>query len=119
MLTNREKAVMQYIYEMGISKGTCLLSPNDINHALLPKYDLTNVEIEEIIQALVLENYITMVYTEKKGKMVYCITLNPKGNSFQRENVNQRKKIWLRILQTVLLAILSFIVGVILKAIFY
>ena len=71
MLTSREKAVMQYIYEMGISKGTCLLSPNDINHAMLPKYDLTNVEIEEIIQALVLENYIPWSTPRKRGK--WCI----------------------------------------------
>ena len=118
MLSKKEKSVMQYIYTKCVEKGTCLLSGMDISTAIYPDLDLNINEIDEIINNLVLENYISVVNSDKNGRQVYCITLNPKGKSFERDLQNQKKGIRNIIIRTVLVACLSFAVSMILKAIF-
>ena len=120
MLSKKERRVMQYIYEVSVQKNnSCILSPLDIAHAVQPKYDLKEVEINEIINGLVLDNYISVVYSDKNGKTVYCINLKQKGEAFERELKNKKKTWGMLITRTVLLAVLSFIVGVVLKTIFH
>ena len=82
MLSKNEKIVMQYLYTKCIGKGTALLSGMDISTALYPSIDLNINEIDEIIKNLVLENYISVVNSDKNGREIYCITLNAKGKSF-------------------------------------
>ena len=49
---------------------------------------------------------------------IYCINICSKGKSFTREEHNIKKSWTTAVVRTVLLAILSFVVGLILKAIF-
>ena len=118
MLSKNEKSVMQYIYTKCHEKGTALLSGMDISTALYPNVDLNINEIDEIIKNLVLENYISVVNSDKNGREIYCITLNTKGKSFERDLQNQKKNVRNIIIRTVLVACLSFAVSMILKAIF-
>lgn len=118
MLSRKENAVMNFIYSKCENTETALISPNDIATACLDKYDLTAIEIEEILNGLMLDNYIDVVNSDKKGKLVYCITLKQKGASYKRDIEQKKKTSAMLITRTILLAILSFVVGVILKAIF-
>lgn len=118
MLSCKEKKVMSYIYTKCEGKTSQLISPEEISNYLVPKYDVGKVEMDEIINNLVLENYITMIMSEKKGQPIYCISLTQKGEGFEREQINAKKNIRNLIVRTILLAILSFVVGLILKAIF-
>lgn len=118
MLSKKEALVMNYIYSMCAGKESVLISPQDITTACMDKYDLTNVEIEQILNGLALDNYIDVINSDKKGKLVYCITLKQKGISYKRDSQQRKKSAILLIMRTVLLAILSFTVGVILKSIF-
>lgn len=118
MLSKNEKIVMQYLYTKCIGKGTALLSGMDISTALYPSIDLNINEIDEIIKNLVLENYISVVNSDKNGREIYCITLNAKGKSFERDLQNQKKNVRNVIIRTILVACLSFAVSMILKAIF-
>ncbi len=118
MLSKKEKSVMNYIYSKCENQESVLISPQDIATACMDKYDLTNVEIDQILNGLVLDNYIDVINSDKKGKLVYCITLKQKGVSYKRDNEQRKKTAVMLITRTVLLAILSFIVGVILKSIF-
>ena len=46
MLSKKEQMVMQYIYEVSTAKkNSCILSPLDIAHAVQPKYDLKEIEM--------------------------------------------------------------------------
>ena len=120
MLSKKEQLVMQYIYEVSVQKkNSCILSPLDIAHAVQPKYDLKEIEINEIINGLVLDNYISVVYSDKNGKTVYCINLKQKGEAFERELKNKKKTWGMLITRTVILAIISFVIGLILKTIFH
>ena len=93
--------------------------PIDIEHALAPKFTINQIEAQALLDGLVQENYISLVNSDKNGELIYCISILPKGKSFHREQKNIKKSWTGAIIRTILLAILSFIVGIILKAIFF
>lgn len=118
MLSRKEKLIMKYILESSANGDTCLLSPIDLIHSVEPRYSISNVEVNGLLDGLVQENYISLVNSDKNGELIYCISILPKGKSFHREQKNI-KKTWVNaIVKTILLAVLSFLVGLALKAIF-
>ena len=119
MLSKKEKMIMQYILNESGNRDTCLLLPIDIEHALAPKYTINQIEAQAILDGLVQENYISLVNSDKNGELIYCISILPKGKSFHREEKNIKKSWTSAVIRTVLLAILSFVIGLILKAIFF
>ena len=118
MLTKKEKMILQYILKECGKNDTCLLLPIDIEHAVEPKYKINQIETQALLDGLVQENYINLVNSDKNGELVYCISILPKGKSFHREQHNVKKSWVNAVIRTVLLAILSFVIGIILKAIF-
>ena len=119
MLSKKEKLILEYILRMSGDNDTCLLSPLDIEHSVEPKFSINQVESQALLEGLVQENYINLVNSDKNGELIYCISVLPKGKSFHREQKNIKKSWVLNIGKTVILAILSFIIGIILKAIFF
>ena len=118
MLNLKESKVMDYIYSVCKDKQSCLISPFEIANHLMPRYEINDFEIDQIIEALVLDNYIDVVHSDNKGKLVYVISLKPKGEAYDRDKKSSRKRLYLIIVRTVLLAVLSFVIGVALKLIF-
>ncbi len=119
MLNRKEKAVMQLLFDTcNAGNGKCLLSAKDISMQLCNNKDLTEFEIEKIIENLVLDKYIDVIYSDKKGQTVYLISLSENGKAFAREKHNKKVTASMLIIRTVLLATLSFVIGLILKAIF-
>jgi hypothetical protein len=109
---------MRYILSASGNKDTCLLAPLDIIHGVAPKYSWNQIEVEGLLDGLVQEDYINLVNSDKNGELIYCISINAKGKSFIREQHNIKKN-WLSvILKAVITAVITFIVGLILKAIF-
>lgn len=118
MLSRKEKALMKYILKASGNKDTCLLAPLDVLHGLEDKYNVNQIEIQGLLEGLAQEKYIDLVNSDKNGELIYCINICPKGKAFVREEHNSRKSWTMAILKTVFLAIISFVVGIILKAIF-
>ena len=118
MLSKKEKMILKYILKQSGKRDTCLLLPLDIEHALEPKYSINQTETQALLDGLVQENYINLVNSDKNGELIYCISILPKGKSFYREEHNFKKSWVSAVVRTVLLAILSFVVGIILKLIF-
>ena len=118
MLNGKEKKVMQFLFTECSGKKSSLIEPEDILNFLQPKYEINNIELEQILNGLVLENYIDLVNSDKNGKLVYCISLKAKGESFERDQKNTKKKAYLILIRTVILACISFAITMILKAIF-
>ena len=119
MLSRKEKMIIKYILKESGNKDTCLLLPIDIVHAVAPKYSINQIEAQALLDGLVQENYINLVNSDKGGELIYCISVLPKGKSFYKEEDKQKKMIINTIVRTVLLAVLSFVVTAILKAIFF
>lgn len=118
MLNGKEKKVMQYLFDACSGKKSCLVEPDDILNYLLPKYEINNIELDQILNALVLENYIDLVNSDKNGKLVYCVSLKTKGEGFERERKNAKKNVYIILTRTIILACISFAVTLILRAIF-
>lgn len=118
MITRKEKILMKYLLEVCGEKDTCLLSPLDLCHVFDPKYTVNEVELASILEGLSQENYISVINSDKGGNLIYCITLLSKGKAFVREQKNIKINWSVAITRTIILAIISFIVGIILKAIF-
>lgn len=118
MLNRKERKVMSYLYSKCKGKESSLISPQEICNYLMPKYEINNIEVDQIMSGLVLDNYIDVVHSDSKGKLIYCVSLKQKGASFEREREHNKKTTYLIVARTVLLAILSFVIGIILRAIF-
>jgi hypothetical protein len=55
MLSNKEKRVMDYIYNECVDKQSSLIAPSDIQNAVKPKYDLTDVEVDQFVNNLMIK----------------------------------------------------------------
>ena len=116
MLNKIDKKVMHYIYNKSYAKGTSLISPQELLSSL--SIVISPTQLNETLNNLQLDGYIEYVISNTKGKQVYCFTLKQKGEAFLREEENYRKTNTKLIIRTILLAVLSFAVGFILKMIF-
>lgn len=118
MLTNKEKIIMKYLLTQCKDKDTVLVYPIDIAHIFEPKFKLKTTEVESLLDGLTQENYISKVNSDKKGELVYCISILPKGKAYLREEKNKKINWGMAITRTIILAVISFVIGIILKAIF-
>ena len=117
-MTKKEIKVMDYIFDKCKKKESVLISVEELICLFPENVSMEKVEIDEIVSNLVLDHYITMILSDKKGKPIYCISLDKKGESWERDKLNKKRDTVKLITRTVLLAILSFAVGLLLKAIF-
>ena len=118
MLNKTDKEVMRYIYLKSYKKGTSLISPQELISNIGGGLVISPAEMNTSLNNLQMDGYIECILTDTKGKQMYCFNLKQKGEAFLRELDNQKKSTKNIIIRTILLAVLSFIVGIILKAIF-
>ena len=114
----KEKSVLMYLCKICIKKRTYLISPHEIASSLSKKFVLSIAEIDEIMAELSNENYIDFVVSESKSDYVYCVTLKKRGQSYENDVRKQQRNFGLLILRTLFLAVVSFVFGLVLRAIF-
>ena len=119
MLTLKEKYVMEYVYQRCQGKKSCLISPREIISFVADKYVLFPDEVEKIMTNLSYDNYIELVKSDKKGKPVFCVSLKLKGEGFHRELTNNKRSLVVLLARTCLLAVISAIIGGLIKIIFF
>lgn len=118
MLSKKEKFLMNYIYNRCLGKKTTLLYYSSFKKTLHQKDTFTEEKFEMILNNLHYEGYIFLEKSEDKKGLVFVVGLNEKGKYFRRELLNQKKKLISSIVKTILLAVLSFVVGIVLKTLF-
>ncbi len=118
ILTKKEKKVLIYLCSVCLKKRTYLISPSQIAFALSKDFVLSIVEIDEIMSSLSKDDYLDFVVSETKNDYLYCITMKKKGQNFERKISEQKKAFYILVLKTLFLALISFLFGLILKAIF-
>lgn len=118
MLNKRETEVMNAIYALCHEKGVCLVAPSEIL-SLLPKRRKYNEEIlENVLQALSLDDYFELLSSERKGEKMYVISLRANGLAFKRYFAQMRRDAAMKIFWAITSAVVAFLVGLILKRIF-
>ncbi len=110
--------VMAYLCERCQQKRTYLVSPQEITQALSKKYILSIEEIDEIMVELANQNYIEFVVSDSKNGYFYCVNLKKSGQTYNSDTRKSRQMFGLLVLRSMFLATISFVFGIILRAIF-
>lgn len=117
MLNKLESKVMLAIYGACRDKTALLISPVDLCK-MVGVTGLTLSRLESIVEDLNRDGYFGLIYSDRQGERVYCIELTEKGKGFLRSNKTFRRNVVFRLILSVVLALISFIIGLILKAVF-
>lgn len=118
MLENKDKMIMLYLYDVCKDSKTRLIPAGKIVEFVSKKYVLSLYELEMIMLSLKKDNYIDYVASESKKGLTYCVSLKEKGKVYRKDLKKQQKNAIITLARTVGLAVLSFFVGLILKALF-
>lgn len=115
-LSKKEKAVMRALFnEAKLRNGVCLATPIDILSEIPYSLELQESELEPILDVLQNDDYFDYVKSDKKGELVYCVTLHKKGLNFQRWQVQFRKSVYFKIAITIIFACFSSAIGMLIK----
>ena len=117
MLTKNEDRVMSVLFKECRDRRSYLVSQVDL--LKMSGIDaLTLTELDKVVRDLSVDGYFDLVYSDRRGETVYCISLTEKGRGYQRSAKLIKRNLIYRLIVTVGFAVLSFIFGLILKAIF-
>ena len=117
MLSKKERKVMTFIFEEIKGKSSLLVSPHDTLNVL----DLNGVtlsEFDKIVNALKMDGYLDLVYSDRRGEKIYCVSLTEKGKGYKRSVKVLKRTVLFRVGLSAALAVFSFLIGLVLKAIF-
>lgn len=117
-----ENTVMGAIYTLCDGKLSCLVSRDDILRAASKKNKKKNIsekKLEDTLAVLQMDGYFDVIYSERKGEKMYVITLHTKGLAYLRNKKKAKKQALFKALVTVLCAVASFLIGLLLKAVFH
>ena len=113
MLDKKETALMRVIYKKTTkNKGMCLIRPVELMVGIDYGIDFKAEDLEPTIKALVYDEYIDYVESDKKGDFYYCITLLKKGFAFQRSEEQRLRTRRSSIITKILLALLGGAVSI-------
>lgn len=118
MPDRKEKLILKYLCKACSGKKTHLVSPHDIAKEISRKMVLSVSEIDEVMASLSLQNYIDFVVSDSKNGYYYCVKLKKKGQTYLADAKKQKKALMMLVLRSMFLASVSFVFGIILKAIF-
>jgi len=103
-------------------KGACLIFPEQLlskgNTGRKAKLPETRTGLMRIMRALEADGYFETVQSRKDSQDVWCITLCLNGKGYERKLQQTRRYLLFKVAFTVGLAVLSFLVGVLLKRLF-
>ena len=115
MLNRKESALMRVIYKKTTkNKGMCLIRPVDLMVGISYGLEFNAEDLEPTMKALVYDEYIDLVESDKRGDFYYCITLLKKGFAFQRSEEQRLRARRSKIISKVLLALLGGAVTILL-----
>lgn len=118
MLDKKEKMVMKYLCKVCPQRQSCLISAQQIAEHLCRKYLVSISELDDIMISLAKDNLIEFVASNGKKGYYYCVKLKSKGQTFLKDLAKEKKELGFLIFKTICLAAVSFVIGLILKAIF-
>lgn len=118
MLTKNEDKIMYAIYSAMGGKQCCLLTPDDILSIAGVRNEVNYKLLDEILESLEYDDYFDLVISDRKGEKVYCITLHGKGLAYKRQKIIIKRNLRYKLAVTVIFALISFLITLLLKAIF-
>ena len=117
-LNRRENEVMNAVYDLSGGKERFLLSPYELTAALPAKRKYDEESLERALRSLSLDGYFDFIQSDRKGEKMYVIQMREAGLCYRRRDYQRKRGLVFRILVAALGAVVTFLVGVLLRAIF-
>lgn len=117
-LSRRETAVMSAVFELSGGKERFLVSPYEISAMLPPRGGCDEAALERTMHSLALDGYFEFVESERKGEKTYVILMHEAGLAFRRRDGALKRSVCFKWIVAAVGAVITFAVGLLLKAIF-
>ena len=108
MLSRIENQIMEYLFERCRGRRTVLMTPDEILTHIAPKFEITKKQLEGHMKNLVLDGYADYQISDDKGSAVYVVTLTTRGEAFQRERDERKRRRWRSLGWKILLTLIAF-----------
>lgn len=116
-LSRREEEVMNAVYTLAGGRERVLVSADEILALLPPKGRYDETGLLRILRGLEMDGYFQLIPSDRKGERMYVVHMLDAGLAFRRTDSQRKRALAVRVGITVALAVLSALIGVILKAI--
>lgn len=117
-LNRRENEVMNAVYELSGGKERFLISLSELRAVLPAKGKYDEAALARFLQSLALDGYFELIESVRKGEPVYVIHMREAGLSFRRQDSQRKRSVCFRVGLAALGAVVTFLVGLLLRAIF-
>ena len=117
-LNRKENEVMRAVFTLSEGKERFLISPYDLAAFLPAKGNYNEETLERTLRALELDGYFDFVPSDRKGEKVYVIHMREAGLAFQRSDTQRKRSVYFRWGVAAVGAVITFIIGLVLKLIF-
>lgn len=118
-LNKRENEVMSAVFTLSGGKERFLVSPYELSALLPPRARPDEAELERLLYSLSLDGYFEFVESERKGEKTYVVHMREAGMNYRREDYQRKRGVLFRFAVAALGAVITFLVGFLLKAIFH
>lgn len=115
-LNRQENDVMNAIYTISAGKERFLAAPYEILALCKRSYD--DERLERILRALETDGYFDFVFSSCKGERIFVIHMKNAGLWYKRSDFQRRRSILFRWCVAAGGAVIAFLVGLLLRAIF-
>lgn len=106
---------MSAVYSLCDGTEGCLVSPMEIKSVMSRQRKLCDEELDDILNALRVDGYFDLIYSERKGEKMYVINLRESGFAWKRTEKQKQRDISFKIFLAFVGAFATFIFGLILK----
>ena len=117
-LSRKENEVMNAVYELSGGKERFILAPYELNAALPARDKYDEAALGRLLRSLALDGYFEMIESERKGEPVYVIQMREAGLSYRRQDYQRKRGIMYRFGVAALGAVVTFLVGLLLRFLF-
>ena len=117
-LNKREREVLEAVLSLANGKERMLVSPEEILAVLPPKREYDVEKLEVLLKDLEMDGYFELVFSDRKGEKMYVFHIQAAGLNYKRTDRQLKRSVYFKWGVVAIGAVISFIIGMILKAIF-
>lgn len=111
MLSRLENSVLKAIIVSCGDKHSCIIAAGKLLHYMPYKINGDLTKLNHVLKCLEYDGYFEVIYSVRRGEMVYCITLKQRGRAYLREKALIKRDVITRVILAVASAIITFLVG--------
>lgn len=117
-LNRKENEVMRAVFSLSDGKDRYLASPYELIAVLPAKSNYTEDSLERVMHALELDGYFDFILSDRKGEKTYVIHMHEAGLAYRRSDIRRKRSLCFKLAVAAVSAVVTFLVGMILRLIF-